>query len=103
MTIELASTRAVEKPWGRSDLRPWSDVGRANGKIGEVRYERGDPAAHEPSLLLKLLFTLEPLSVQVHPGDSFAHRWAKRAASPRRGTSFPQNPGAALLSVSTDR
>ena len=72
MTIELASTRAVEKPWGRSDLRPWSDVGRANGKIGEIWYERGDPAAHEPSLLLKLLFTLEPLSVQVHPGDSFA-------------------------------
>ena len=22
MTIELASTRAVEKPWGRADLRP---------------------------------------------------------------------------------
>ena len=32
-----------------------------------------DPAAHEPSLLLKLLFTREPLSVQVHPGDAFAH------------------------------
>ena len=36
MTVELASTRAVEKPWGRSDLRPWSDAGRANGKIGEI-------------------------------------------------------------------
>ena len=72
MTIELASTRAVEKPWGRTDLRPWSDAGRANGKIGEIWYERTDPAAREPSLLLKLLFTLEPLSVQVHPGDAFA-------------------------------
>ena len=40
MTIELASTRAVEKPWGRTDLRPWSDAGRANGKIGEIWYER---------------------------------------------------------------
>jgi mannose-6-phosphate isomerase len=72
VTIELASTRAVEKPWGRTDLRPWSDAGRANGKIGEIWYERGDPAADEPSLLLKLLFTCEPLSVQVHPGDAFA-------------------------------
>ena len=73
MTIELASTRAVEKPWGRTDLRPWSDAGRASGKIGEIWYERADPAADEPSLLLKLLFTSEPLSVQVHPGDAFAH------------------------------
>jgi mannose-6-phosphate isomerase len=72
MTIELASTRAVEKPWGRADLRPWSDAGRANGKIGEIWYERSDHAAEEPSLLLKLLFTREPLSVQVHPGDAFA-------------------------------
>jgi mannose-6-phosphate isomerase len=72
MTIELASTRTVEKPWGRTDLRPWSEAGRANGKTGEIWYERRDPAAHEPSLLLKLLFTSEPLSVQVHPGDAFA-------------------------------
>ena len=72
MTLELASRRAVEKPWGRTDLRPWSEAGGANCKIGEIWYERTDPAAHEPSLLLKLLFTLEPLSVQVHPGDAFA-------------------------------
>ena len=72
MTIELASTRTVEKPWGRTDLRPWSEAGRANGKIGEIWYERSDPAANEPSLLLKLLFTSEPLSVQVHRGDAFA-------------------------------
>ena len=72
MTMELASTRAVEKPWGRTDLRPWSDAGRADGKIGEIWYERTDSAAHEPYLLLKLLFTHEPLSVQVHPGDAFA-------------------------------
>ena len=72
MTIELASTRALEKPWGRADLRPWSEVTRTNGKIGEIWYERTDPEADEPSLLLKLLFTREPLSVQVHPGDAFA-------------------------------
>jgi mannose-6-phosphate isomerase len=72
MTIELASERAVEKPWGRTDIRPWSEAGSANCKIGEIWYERGDPLADQPSLLLKLLFTREPLSVQVHPGDAFA-------------------------------
>ena len=39
----------------------WRDLVRTDG-----------PAAPEASLLLKLLFTLEPLSVQVHPGDAFA-------------------------------
>ncbi len=72
MTIEHTSTRAVEKPWGRTDLRPWSEAAGTHGRIGEIWYERADSAAHKPSLLLKLLFTREPLSVQVHPGDAFA-------------------------------
>jgi mannose-6-phosphate isomerase len=72
MTIEHASTRAVEKPWGRTDLRPWSEAAGTYGRIGEIWYERTDPSAPEPSLLLKLLFTREALSVQVHPGDAFA-------------------------------
>ena len=73
MTIENASMRTVEKPWGRTDLRPWSEIAVTHGRIGEIWYERADPAAHEPSLLLKLLFTQESLSIQVHPGDVFAH------------------------------
>jgi len=72
MTIEHASTRAVEKPWGRTDLRPWSEAPVTQGRIGEIWYERADREAKEPTLLLKLLFTQEPLSIQVHPGDAFA-------------------------------
>src|SRR5271165_7150622 len=72
MTIEFASTRAVEKPWGRTDLRPWSEAAGRHGRIGEIWYERTDPAAQEPTLLLKLLFTREPLSIKMHPGDAFA-------------------------------
>ena len=41
--------------------------------IGEIWYERSDNAAADPSLLLKLLFTSQPLSIQVHPDDAFAH------------------------------
>ena len=31
------------------------------------------PRPQYPSLLLKLLFTSQPLSIQVHPNDAFAH------------------------------
>ena len=41
--------------------------------IGEIWYERPGRAATDPSLLLKLLFTSQPLSIQVHPDDAFAH------------------------------
>lgn len=72
MTLELASQRVVPKPWGRTDLLPWSDLGQDGRSIGEVWFERADPSAPAPALLLKLLFTDEPLSVQVHPDDEFA-------------------------------
>lgn len=72
MTLELSSTAVVRKPWGKSDLRPWSDLGRDGTPIGELWFERVDPAAPEPELLLKLLFTDQALSIQVHPDDAFA-------------------------------
>ena len=73
MTLELASKRVVRKPWGKADLRPWSDLGHDGAPIGELWFQRADSSAPEPSLLLKLLFTDEPLSIQVHPADDFAH------------------------------
>jgi mannose-6-phosphate isomerase len=73
MTLELASERVVRKPWGKTDLRPWSELGHDGAAIGEVWFQRADREAPEPSLLLKLLFTDEALSIQVHPDDAFAH------------------------------
>jgi mannose-6-phosphate isomerase len=35
-------------------------------------FQRADKDAPAPALLLKLLFTSEPLSIQVHPDDAFA-------------------------------
>ena len=40
--------------------------------VGEIWYERPGGAASDPSLLLKLLFTSQPLSIQVHPDDAYA-------------------------------
>jgi len=72
MAIEHARARALPKPWGVVDRRPWSNASHDGGAIGEIWYERPDHAAADPALLLKLLFTSQPLSIQVHPGDTFA-------------------------------
>lgn len=73
MAIEHARARALPKPWGVEDLHPWSTASHAGSAIGEIWYERSDIAAVDPSLLLKLLFTSQPLSIQVHPDDAVAH------------------------------
>lgn len=72
MTIEQAIAHSLSKPWGVVDPRPWSSAGRDDHPIGEIWYERSGSAAAAPSLLLKLLFTDQPLSIQVHPGDAYA-------------------------------
>jgi mannose-6-phosphate isomerase len=72
MPIEHASVRAVHKAWGVSDLQPWSSIDGTGNAVGELWFERADSNAPVPALLLKLLFTNEPLSIQVHPDNTFA-------------------------------
>src|SRR6187455_2861104 len=72
MTIEHAHAHSLPKPWGIVDPRPWSSAGDGANTIGEIWYERSDSTAVPPSLLLKLLFTSQPLSIQVHPNDAYA-------------------------------
>lgn len=72
MAIEHASVRVARKPWGVADLRPWSGIDGSSDAIGELWFQRVDKNAPDPALLLKLLFTSEPLSIQVHPDDAFA-------------------------------
>lgn len=72
MALELARTMTRSRPWGVSDLRPWISSPTAGEVIGEVSYHRHDEGSPTPALLLKLLFTSSPLSVQVHPDDSHA-------------------------------
>jgi mannose-6-phosphate isomerase len=72
MTIERAVFRAVPKPWGRTGYLPWSNA-KPGGIIGEICFERPGLPPTDTSLLLKLLFTRQPLSIQVHPDDAMAH------------------------------
>lgn len=64
----LAST-AHEKVWGSPDTEPWyRNPERRN--IGEIWF----PASDSVPILVKLLFTSDNLSVQVHPQDDYARR-----------------------------
>ena len=73
MAIERTRAHAVQKPWGVANLRPWIRADHdGGGLIGEIWYERSGSEPSDPSLLLKLLFTSQPLSIQVHPDDAYA-------------------------------
>src|SRR3984893_1458163 len=72
MAIEHASVQVVRKPWGITDLHPWSGIDGSGDAIGELWLQRRDQNAPIPVLLLKLLFTSAPLSIHVHPDDAFA-------------------------------
>ena len=72
MAIEHASVQVARKPWGVVDLHPWSSMALSCDPVGELWFERLDKNAPAPALLLKILFTSEPLSIQVHPDDKFA-------------------------------
>ena len=81
MTIEHARAHLQPKPWGVKPggvpwsvaaLRPFSGAKRDDRPIGEIWFERPGETAAASSLLLKLLFTSQPLSIQVHPNDSYA-------------------------------
>lgn len=72
MPATLLRTHRVEKPWGRHRLWPGFDDAPANGSpIGEIWFQ--EPGDTTPDLLIKYLFTSQPLSVQVHPNDGQAH------------------------------
>ena len=92
----LLFTKSVSKPWGQDRLPPPFSTSEGN-RIGEIWFE---PPAELPQLLVKYLFTSEPLSVQVHPPDTQApsgHRgkeecWLVLSAEPgaKLGVGFKQ-------------
>jgi mannose-6-phosphate isomerase len=72
MTIEFARVHVVQRPWGVDDLGAWLKTSQRDAPIGEIWFERDGVPSVAPSLLLKLLFTSQPLSIQVHPDDAYA-------------------------------
>lgn len=72
MTIEKATRLEVEKPWGSTDRGRWGGNSTSHGIIGETWFQRPDAGVVEPDLLVKLLYTSQRLSIQVHPDDASA-------------------------------
>jgi mannose-6-phosphate isomerase len=62
----------VPRPWGVVGGKFPITTGDNGVAIGEIRYERPGKPASDPSLLLKVLLTSQPLSIQVHPDDAYA-------------------------------
>ena len=94
MAIELASRTVVQKPWGRACPHPWSESSADGGMIGEIRFGRESASAPPPSLLLKLLFTAEPLSIQVHPDDAQARSFGEPNGKTEAWYVISSEPGA---------
>lgn len=75
MTIELATRQTMHMPWGVADAGEWAAAATSEptaGPIGEIWYDRPGKPASTPALLLKVLLTSAPLSIQVHPDDEHA-------------------------------
>ena len=96
MTMELARARTVPKPWGVSDVRPWSRAESKGPLIGEIYYERTNLTGLHSSLLLKVLLTSQPLSIQVHPDDDAAHAMGLPNGKTEAWYILCADPGAAV-------
>jgi mannose-6-phosphate isomerase len=96
VAIEYTFARTVPKPWGVLDLRPYSNPRNDGNTIGEIWYERSGAAAADPALLLKLLFTTQPLSIQVHPDDAYAQSIGLRNGKTEAWYVLNANPGAKI-------
>lgn len=97
MAIDLARAQALPKPWGVADVRPWSRADHdGNHLVGEIWYERPGSAAPDPSLLLKLLFTSQPLSIQVHPDDAYAQSMGLASGKTEAWYILSAAPGAKI-------
>jgi mannose-6-phosphate isomerase len=83
--------RIVEKPWGRNDLPPAFASG--DRKVGEIWFQ---PPQDADGLLIKLIFTSEKLSVQVHPNDIQAQASGFRRGKEECWLVTQAEPGACL-------
>ncbi|HEX8217351.1 MAG TPA: class I mannose-6-phosphate isomerase [Allosphingosinicella sp.] len=101
--IELGR-RAVQRVWGRKRLPPpFESLSGGDGPIGEIWFE---PPEGCPDLLVKYLFTTEPLSIQVHPGAAEAAIRGLDCCKDEAWLVVDAEPGAAIglgLTRSVDR
>lgn len=79
-----------EKVWGSTRLSPWYPD--SDRRIGEVWFEADPPLP----LLVKLLFTEEALSVQVHPDDEYGRAHENSRGKTEMWHILRADPGARI-------
>jgi mannose-6-phosphate isomerase len=84
---------AVPRIWGRRDL-PAAYGAAGDEPIGEIWFE--DVAGAPAELLVKLLFTSERLSIQVHPGDAAARAGGHPRGKDEAWLVLAAEPGATI-------
>lgn len=84
--------RFVERIWGRRNLPAPFDGAKQAQEIGEIWFE--GPA--EAQLLVKYLFTSQPLSVQVHPSDAIAKAVGHASGKDEAWFILAAEPGASI-------
>lgn len=93
MPVRQLASRAIEKPWGRSDIPPsFAAASGMAGPIGEIWFE---DAADSP-LMIKYLFTSAKLSIQVHPNDEQARAIGYRRGKDEAWYVISAEPGATI-------
>ena len=78
------------KVWGSTQLEPWFP--NSPERIGEVWFS----APEELPLLVKFLFTLDSLSVQVHPDDEYARTHENSRGKTEMWHILRADPGARI-------
>lgn len=95
MTIASLAPRAVERVWGTTVLPPWAPVAAPSTEpVGEIWFE--EAAAVDAELLVKLLFTTERLSIQVHPDDEAARAIGHKRGKDEAWLVLDAEPGAVI-------
>lgn len=99
----MLSPRAVERVWGTRTLPVWSPVQAPSDEpVGEIWFEEPGDA----ELLVKLLFTEDRLSIQVHPDDAAARAIGRPRGKDEAWLVLGAEPGAVIglgLKQPTDR
>jgi len=78
-----------EKVWGTTRLSPWYPD--AKSKIGEAWFN-----SHNLPILVKLIFTSDRLSVQVHPDDTYAKTHENSRGKAEMWYILRADPGATI-------
>ena len=91
MSVTRLDIKVLDKVWGSPQTSPWHD-NPAAAPIGEIWFGASDFVP----LLVKLLFTSDNLSVQVHPDDAYAHTHHQSRGKTEMWHILRADPGAKI-------